>query len=102
MNEKDGFSPVTPVITHLRNATAEGLISHTDLDGYLAEDARTVILDLETGERLWEDLTEAPSVSNPAIYEHDGAQYVAFVSGGNSILKPSVGDMVSVYRLPVE
>jgi|GEM_PF-56954 len=65
-------------------------------------DAKVRAYDLETGERLWEDLTEAPSVSNPAIYEHDGAQYVAFVSGGNSILKPSVGDMVSVYRLPVE
>ncbi len=56
--------------------------------------------DLQTGEELWSDLTEAPSVSNPAVYEHEGAQYVAFVSGGNSILKPSVGDMVSVYRLP--
>ncbi|KAA8608894.1 glucose dehydrogenase [Salipiger aestuarii] len=56
--------------------------------------------DLETGEELWRDLTEAPSVANPAVFEHEGAQYVAFVSGGNSILKPSVGDMVSVYRLP--
>ena len=65
-------------------------------------DAKVRAYDLQTGEELWEDLTEAPSVSNPAIYEHDGAQYVAFVSGGNSILKPSVGDMVSVYRLPVE
>ena len=52
INEKDGFSPVTPVITHIRNATAEGLISHTDLDAYLAPDARTVILDLETGEEV--------------------------------------------------
>ena len=56
--------------------------------------------DLQTGEKLWQDLTEAPSVSNPAIYEHEGQQYVAFISGGNSILKPEVGDMVSVYRLP--
>ena len=56
--------------------------------------------DLQTGEKLWQDLTEAPSVSNPAIYEHEGLQYVAFISGGNSILKPEVGDMVSVYRLP--
>ena len=63
-------------------------------------DAMVRAYDLETGEELWSDITEAPSVSNPAVYEHDGAQYVAFVSGGNSILKPSVGDMVSVYRLP--
>ncbi|MBY6005117.1 PQQ-binding-like beta-propeller repeat protein [Salipiger bermudensis] len=65
-------------------------------------DAKVRAYDLQTGEELWEDLTEAPAVANPAIYEHEGAQYVAFVSGGNSILKPSVGDMVSVYRLPVE
>ena len=56
---------------------------------------------LQSGEELWSDLTEAPSVSNPAIYEHDGQEYVAFISGGNSILKPSVGDMISVYRLPL-
>ncbi|PYE82276.1 pyrroloquinoline quinone-dependent dehydrogenase [Pseudoroseicyclus aestuarii] len=56
--------------------------------------------DLASGQELWSDLTEAPSVSNPAIYEHEGRQYVAFISGGNSILKPSVGDMVSVYSLP--
>ena len=43
---------------------------------------------------------EAPVVANPAVYEYDGRQYVAFVSGGNSILKPAVGDQVAVYALP--
>lgn len=52
INEKDGFSPVTPVITHMVNATVDGLIGHADLGAYLAEDARTVIVNLETGERV--------------------------------------------------
>lgn len=52
INEKDGFSPVTPVITHMMNATVDGLIGHSDLGAYLAADARTVILNLETGERV--------------------------------------------------
>ncbi len=52
INEKDGFSPVTPVITHMLNATADGLIGHADLAAYMAEDARTIILNLETGERV--------------------------------------------------
>ncbi|MBV7380396.1 pyrroloquinoline quinone-dependent dehydrogenase [Maritimibacter dapengensis] len=63
-------------------------------------DQKVRAYDIETGEELWEDVTEAPVVANPAVYEHDGVEYVAFVSGGNSILKPTVGDMVSVYRLP--
>ncbi len=67
INEKDGFSPVTPVITHIRNATAEGLISHTDLDAYLAPDARTVILDLETGERV----AHFAEVDVTAEWDHD-------------------------------
>ena len=52
MNEKDGFSPVTPVITHMVNATVDGLISHENLGAYLADDARTVIVNVETGERV--------------------------------------------------
>ncbi|WP_424930835.1 PQQ-binding-like beta-propeller repeat protein [Amaricoccus macauensis] len=65
-------------------------------------DAKVRAYSLENGDELWEDVVEAPSVSNPAIYEHDGRQYVAFVAGGNTILKPSVGDQVVVYALPEE
>ncbi|MEA2118278.1 pyrroloquinoline quinone-dependent dehydrogenase [Halovibrio sp. HP20-50] len=62
-------------------------------------DAKVRAYSLETGEELWSDQTEAPSVSNPAVYEYDGRQYVAFVSGGNTILKDQVGDQVAVYAL---
>ena len=63
-------------------------------------DARVRAYDMMTGEELWSDQAEAPVVANPAVYEHEGRQYVAFVAGGNSILKPAVGDQVAVYALP--
>ena len=63
-------------------------------------DAKARAYDLASGEELWSDQMEAPVVANPAVYEYDGRQYVAFVSGGNSILKPAVGDQVAVYALP--
>jgi len=51
-NEKDGFSPVTPLITHMPGATTTGLIGHDDIGAYTASDARTVIINTETGERV--------------------------------------------------
>lgn len=63
-------------------------------------DAKVRAFSLATGEELWQDIVEAPAVANPAIYEYQGRQYVAFVAGGNSILKDQVGDQVAVYALP--
>ena len=63
-------------------------------------DAKVRAYDLRTGEELWSDIVEAPAVANPAVYEFQGREYVAFVAGGNSILKQQVGDQVAVYALP--
>ncbi|MEQ8403470.1 MAG: pyrroloquinoline quinone-dependent dehydrogenase [Oceanicaulis sp.] len=63
-------------------------------------DARVRALDASTGEQLWADLVEAPAVSNPAVFTHEGEDYVVFAVGGNSILKPQVADQVVAYRLP--
>lgn len=63
-------------------------------------DAKVRAYSLETGEELWSDQVEAPSVSNPAVYEYEGRQYVAFIGGGNTILKEEVGDHIAVYALP--
>lgn len=63
-------------------------------------DARVRALDAETGQELWNDPVMAPSVSNPAVFEHEGRQWVVFVAGGNSILKPEVGDQIAAYALP--
>ncbi|TQS73986.1 pyrroloquinoline quinone-dependent dehydrogenase [Rhodobacteraceae bacterium] len=63
-------------------------------------DAKARAYDINTGEELWADQLQAPVVANPAVYEYQGRQYVAFVAGGNSILKDQVGDQVAVYALP--
>ncbi|QDY43907.1 pyrroloquinoline quinone-dependent dehydrogenase [Candidatus Pantoea soli] len=63
-------------------------------------DAKVRAYSLESGEELWSDQVEAPAVANPSVYEYKGRQYVAFVAGGNTILKDQVGDQVVVYALP--
>lgn len=62
-------------------------------------DARVRALDARTGSELWSDEVEAPSVAIPAVYSHEGRDYVVFVAGGNPILKPQVGDQVVAYTL---
>ncbi|MEC8381283.1 MAG: hypothetical protein VXZ96_13220 [Myxococcota bacterium] len=51
-NERDGFSPLTPIMTHFPDVDITGVIGHDDIDAYLDVDALTVVLDLETGERM--------------------------------------------------
>ncbi len=63
-------------------------------------DAKVRAYALDDGKELWSDIVMAPAVANPAVYEYKGRQYVAFVAGGNSILKDQVGDQVVVYALP--
>ena len=63
-------------------------------------DAKVRAYSVDTGEELWADQVEAPAVANPSVYEYKGRQYVAFVAGGNTILKDQVGDQVVVYALP--
>jgi quinoprotein glucose dehydrogenase len=55
---------------------------------------------VKTGKELWSAITQAPTVAAPAVYQYKGREYVAFISGGNTILKPTVGDEISVYALP--
>lgn len=63
-------------------------------------DAKVRAYSLATGEQLWSNIVQAPVVANPAVYEYKGREYVAFVAGGNSIIKDQVGDQLAVYALP--
>lgn len=63
-------------------------------------DAKLRAYSLATGKELWSDQAQAPAVANPAVYEYKGREYVAFVAGGNTILKKQVGDQIVVYALP--
>lgn len=63
-------------------------------------DAKVRAYSLDSGKELWSDQVEAPAVANPSVYAWKGREYVAFVAGGNTILKDQVGDQVVVYALP--
>ncbi|WP_265501479.1 pyrroloquinoline quinone-dependent dehydrogenase [Paracoccus beibuensis] len=65
-------------------------------------DARVRALDASNGEVLWKAQVEAPAVSIPAVYDYEGRQYVVFAVGGNSIIKPQVGDQLIAFALPEE
>ncbi|SHJ19233.1 PQQ-binding-like beta-propeller repeat protein [Wenxinia saemankumensis] len=63
-------------------------------------DARVRALDAATGREIWNDLVAAPAVATPAVFTHEGRDYVVFTVGGNSILKPQVADQIVAYALP--
>jgi len=62
-------------------------------------DARVRAIDLKSGEEVWQALVDAPAVANPATYVYRGRQYVVFVAGGNTILKPQASDQVAAFAL---
>lgn len=51
-NERDGWSPLTPMLAHLPGVSLDGVIGHDELGAFLDEDAKTVVVDVETGERV--------------------------------------------------
>ena len=63
-------------------------------------DSKVRAYSLANGDELWSEILEAPVVAIPAVFEHEGTQYVAFVAGGNTIIKDQVGDQIAVFKLP--
>jgi quinoprotein glucose dehydrogenase len=59
-------------------------------------DARVRALDLKSGKVLWRARVDAPAVAMPASYTYKGKEYVVFVAGGNSLLKPEVSDQIAL------
>ncbi|MEM7437620.1 MAG: hypothetical protein AAF436_20880, partial [Myxococcota bacterium] len=59
-NEADGFSPGIAGMTLMPGATLQGLNPSTDIESSLSDDARTVVLNAATGERVahWVELDE--------------------------------------------
>jgi len=52
LNERDGWSPLTPLLIHFPGVLSTGFIGHDDIEAYADADATTVIVDIETGERV--------------------------------------------------
>jgi hypothetical protein len=51
-NERDGWSIYSPALALFPGVSLEGVIGHQNLEAYAAPDAKTVIINAETGERL--------------------------------------------------
>ena len=51
-NERDGFSPVTPIMTWFEGLSSAGLVGHDDIGASIADGSLTVVLDADTGERV--------------------------------------------------
>jgi len=90
LNEKDGFSILSPLMLFLDGVTLDGVIGHQDLAAYLNADAKTVLLDAETGERVphWVELDmTAPSAAErllliyPATPLRHGKRYIVGLRG---------------------
>jgi hypothetical protein len=83
-NRNDGFSPNTPILTHLPDVDPTILPPWTDLEASLADDAVIVLIDVATGERvpLWAELDASADSDDdrllmirPAVSLTEGATY---------------------------
>ena len=73
--------------------TAGGLLLRGEPDGNF------VALDAKTGETLWKFQTGFGADAPAMVYEVDGDQYLAIVTGGNSIQGSAYGDAVWAFSL---
>jgi alcohol dehydrogenase (cytochrome c) len=73
--------------------TAGGLLLRGEPDGNF------VALDAKTGETLWKFQTGFGADAPAMVYEVDGDQYIAIVTGGNSIQGSAYGDAVWTFSL---
>ncbi len=89
-NEKDGFPTLGAMYLHFEDVSVEGMVSHTDLDAYLEDDVKTVILDAETGERVphfgeleirVRDDDESLLILRPVVPMEHATRYVVGVRG---------------------
>lgn len=51
-NERDGWSPMTPIYAHFPGVSLDGLASTSDIDRSLSDDSPTLVVDVDTGERI--------------------------------------------------
>ncbi|NOY24659.1 MAG: hypothetical protein GXP62_02195, partial [Oligoflexia bacterium] len=89
-NERDGFSINSPLMLFFDELSSDGLIPNTDMGAYLDTDATTVIIDVQTGERVahWaekeitvDDPGQQLLILRPIHPLRYGAHYVVGVRG---------------------
>ncbi|MBK8718198.1 MAG: hypothetical protein IPN32_26235 [Deltaproteobacteria bacterium] len=86
----DGFSPGAAILTFLPRASAAGLPSAADIAASLADDAPTIVLHAETGERVPHfaeldlsatDPDKRTLFIRPAVRLENGARYIVALRG---------------------
>ncbi len=103
-NEKDGFPTLGAMYVHFPDLSVDGVIGHEDLDAYLADDAKTVIVNADTGERVphfgelevrVRDEDEALFIMRPVVPMEHATRYVVglrgLVDSGGATLDPMPG-----------
>lgn len=91
-NRNDGFSPNTPILTHVPglDADASNLPPWTDLESSLADDASVILVNVDSGERvpLWAELDAKADNDadrlleiHPAVVLDEGATYAVGLRG---------------------
>jgi hypothetical protein len=89
-NERDGFPTMGPLLTYFDDLSEDGLIGHQDIGAYESANATTILLDLETGERIahWAEIDIGAAYDNerllilqPAVPLHHDRSYVVGIRG---------------------
>jgi alcohol dehydrogenase (cytochrome c) len=73
--------------------TAGGLLLRGEPDGNF------VVLNAKSGEVLWKFQTGFGADAPPSVYEVDGQEYIAIVTGGNSLQGSATGDALWVFGM---
>jgi hypothetical protein len=101
MNEKDGFSTLGPLMTWFDDLSMDGVVGHENLADYAAPDAKIVLVDAETGDRVpvWAELDMSARDDSqrllyiwPAVPLEHARRYVVGLRG----LKTNAGQPVGV------
>jgi hypothetical protein len=104
LNEKDGFSVLGALLLRFDDVDLAGTIGHEDLGAYLDPDAKTLLIDAATGERVphfveLDVTTDEPDerliVVQPAVPLKHATRYVFAARGlakaGGGLVEPSPG-----------
>ena len=65
-----------------------------------ATDGLIRAFNIETGERVWQDVLPGGGQSTPMTYMHEGRQYLVIYPGGHHFMETPISDEVIAYALP--
>jgi hypothetical protein len=103
-SKSDGFSAGSPLLTYLRGATGNELAGPEEIEKSLSVDSPTIVLDVETGERVPHfaeidvrapTLEQRSTMIRPVVRLRDDARYIVAIRGlkneAGALIEPSAG-----------